>query len=180
MLVVGSRLTSIDVANALVANGHAGKITFVSRSGRLPSVQGGRKVFGRKFDLSNLARELEEGESRNGGTLGVLIEKMKDLIDENYPEAATLLVEPSNKSVTETLRKDVSEAERGVIMWQVVLWAKTALTERYWNTFTVEEKQYKLKEFNSKWVTHRHAMPLDNGKKILELLESGQLRVIER
>jgi uncharacterized NAD(P)/FAD-binding protein YdhS/folate-dependent phosphoribosylglycinamide formyltransferase PurN len=179
VLVMGSRLTAIDVANALVANGHVGNITFVSRSARLPSVQGARKVFGRKFDLSNLARELEEGESGNGSTLGVLIEKMKDLIDENYPEAATRLFEPGNKSVIETLRKDVSEAERGAIMWQVVLWATTALTERYWNTFTVEEKQHWLKEFNSKWVTYRHAMPLDNGKKILELLESGQLRVVK-
>ncbi len=153
VLVVGSRLTAIDVAIALVANGHVGKITFVSRSARLPRVQGGRKVFERKFELFNLARELEEGESGNSGVLGVLIEKMKDLINENYPEASNRLVEPSQKFVTETLREDVSEAERGVIMWQVVLWATTALTERYWNTFTVEEKQYWLKEFNSTWVT---------------------------
>lgn len=148
MLVVGSRLTAIDVANALVANGHGSKIIFVSRSARLLRVQGARKVLGRKFDLCNLARELEEGESGKGGALRVLIEKMKELIDENYLEAATRLGEPSKKSVTEILCGDVSEAEKGAILWQVVFWATTALTERYWKTFTVEEKQHWLKEFN--------------------------------
>jgi uncharacterized NAD(P)/FAD-binding protein YdhS len=159
VLVVGSRLTAIDVANVLVANGHEGKITFVSRSARLPRVQGERKVFGRKFDLCNLARELEEGESGKGGALRILIEKMKELIDENYPEAATRLGEPSKNSVTEILRGDINEAEKGAILWQVVFWATTALTERYWKTFTVEEKQHWLKEFSSSWVTPRSSKP---------------------
>lgn len=33
IFIMGSRLTAIDAANALVENGHRGKITFISRSG---------------------------------------------------------------------------------------------------------------------------------------------------
>jgi uncharacterized NAD(P)/FAD-binding protein YdhS len=40
IFIMGSRLTAIYVANALVQKGHKGVITFISHSGRLPKVQG--------------------------------------------------------------------------------------------------------------------------------------------
>jgi len=47
--VLGSRLTAVDVANFLVENGHSGLINFISRSGRLPKVQGPSATFHRTW-----------------------------------------------------------------------------------------------------------------------------------
>jgi hypothetical protein len=167
----------VDVANALVSNGHAGSITFISRSGKLPKVQGVPARFGERYILYNLARELEGNEKLIGGALDAVISKMKYLILEHDPQAIAHL--SGDGEASEVLKEDIRAAESGSIIWQLVIGATAPLLERYWNTFTIEEKQHWLKDFNSTWVTHRHSMPLENGKKILELLESGQLQVVK-
>lgn len=62
VIILGSRLSAIDAANALVDGGHRGSITFMSRSGRLPKVQGPAVPFPRRYacillpDMSMLQR----------------------------------------------------------------------------------------------------------------------------
>ena len=57
--ILGSRLTAIDVVNSLADNGHQGSITLISRSGRLPKVQGPRAVYPRRYALYSLAKNIE-------------------------------------------------------------------------------------------------------------------------
>jgi len=179
VLVIGSRLTAIDVANALVSNGHTGSITFISRSGKLPRVQGKNRghPFAKRYMLNNLARELELTLNGSGAAQVFLTSIVRSLVHEDGPEELPQLTREG--SACEILREDVKDARASPIKRQIIAGTTAPLVERYWNTFTIREKERCLSHVNSTWVAHRHSMPRENGEKMLKLLETGQLRVVK-
>ncbi|KAE9362956.1 hypothetical protein N431DRAFT_433200 [Stipitochalara longipes BDJ] len=179
VLIIGSGLTAVDVANALMRHAHSASIKFVSRTGKLPKVQGNNEghTFGKRYILSNLARKLELNSDRSGGALDALMSTMKSLIEEHDPESIPSLFKDSEPY--ETMRKDVEAARSGPTMWQLIIDATAPLIERYWNTFTLEEKELWFNKFDSTWATHRHSMPREIGQKMVKSLELGQLQVVQ-
>jgi uncharacterized NAD(P)/FAD-binding protein YdhS len=172
---MGSQLTAIDVANALVGHGHRGNITFISRSSWLPKSQAQNPIqFQRQLALHCLARELEE---RPKGALCLLMTQFQKEIEEEGTDDFSVLT--GGFDALQTLRSDISAAESGPIPWQTVLYATKALVERYWNCFSAEEKKYWQEYFNNAWYIYRHSIPLANAHKILKHLESGQLQVLK-
>ncbi|CZR51820.1 uncharacterized protein PAC_01697 [Phialocephala subalpina] len=174
VFIMGSRLTAIDVANALVEHGHTGKIYMISRSRRLPKVQGPPAEYPYRYQLHSLAREVEDRPVSAWIRIACEFEdEMEDYSDADFSEL-TRDVDP-----LQMLKADIAEAEKGPIRWQVVLNAMKALVERYWSVLTLDEKTQFLKENGSKWMTYRHAIPLENARKILAGLEKGQLVVLQ-
>jgi Formyl transferase len=76
------------------------------------------------------------------------------------------------------LRSDITKAESGATSWQAVIRATSLIIERFWDCFSTEEKATFLREYNSTWSTYHHAIPLENARKMLLLMEKGQLRVV--
>lgn len=77
------------------------------------------------------------------------------------------------------LVKDISAAESGNIVWQDVLTGTAPVVERYWNALSPQEKVVFLEEYQSIWMSYRHAMPLATAKRILNMMQVGQLRVLQ-
>lgn len=174
VFIMGSRLTAIDAANALVEIGHHGKIMFISRSGRLPKVQAkSSRQFQRLWAIHCLARELEAGSE--GGLSKLVAQFKKEIEKEGTTDFSglTCVFDP-----LATLKADIENAENSALPWQPVLYATSALVERYWNCFTDEEKKYFDQCYNNPWYVHRHSIPLANARRVLNLLESGQLQVL--
>jgi len=80
----------------------------------------------------------------------------------------------------QTLRDDIAAADSGEpIAWQTVIKSTKDLAERFWNCFSNDDKRKFLNIYDSAWVTYRHSIPVQNARKILALLEKGQLRVVQ-
>jgi uncharacterized NAD(P)/FAD-binding protein YdhS/folate-dependent phosphoribosylglycinamide formyltransferase PurN len=171
--IFGSRLTAIDTGIFLAENGHRGPITFISRSGRLPKVQGATSPFDRRYALNCLARDVEGSPNR---AFFKVMQGIQEEIDRtnaiDWCKVKTVY-EPLAE-----LRSDITKAESGAIPWQAVINATAPLVERYWSCFSSRDKETFLRDHSSSWVTYRHAMPLENARKILALMEQGQLRVV--
>ena len=171
--ILGSRLTAVDTAIFLAENGHRGSINFVSRSARLPKVQGKNVPFARRYVLQSLARDVEESAD---GAFFKIVQGIRREIE------GTMTVD-WNKIATDPeplpeLISDIANAESGATPWQAILKSTASFVERYWNSFSLEDKKTFFKYFLSPWATYRAPMPLENAYKILALMESGQLRVL--
>ena len=174
--ILGSGLTAIDVAISLVENGHRGNIKFISRNGRLPKVRGIAPQYQRRYMMHSLARDVESSE---GEVFGKIVSTIKREIEGhkggNHYEYSDL------KSFTDPLQglqADIKDAENGTLYWQEVLRATTSVVERYWNCMSSKEKAVFLRDYIGIWFQFRYAMPLENARKILTLMEKGQLRVV--
>ncbi|MCJ1359224.1 MAG: hypothetical protein MMC33_009224 [Icmadophila ericetorum] len=172
--ILGSRLTAVDTAIFLAENGHRGSINFVSRSARLPKVQGKNLPFARRYVLQSLARDVEE--SADGAFIKVVQGIQREI-------ESTMAVD-WNKVATDPeplpeLISDIANAESGATPWQAILKSTASFVERYWNSFSLEEKKTFFKYFLRPWATYRAPMPLENAYKILALMESGQLQVLQ-
>ena len=172
--VLGSRLTAVDTAIFLTENGHRGPINFISRSARLPKVQGKIIPFARRHALQSLVREIEESpeDAFSKIVTGVKDEMEKDMTIDWSSVGA------DHDPLTE-LRNDVADATRGSLPWQTILKSSGAFSERVWKCLTMEEKLNFVRGFSSTWVAYRVPMSLENGRKVLALMESGQLNVLK-
>ncbi|MCJ1233900.1 hypothetical protein MMC14_001858 [Varicellaria rhodocarpa] len=171
--IFGSRLTAVDTAIFLTENGHRGPINFVSRSGRLPKVQGKSVPFARRYVLQSLARDVEE--STDGAFLKVLQGIRKEI--ERTMTVDWNMVATYHEPLPELI-SDIADAESGATPWQAILKSTATFLERYWNSFSSEDKKTFFKYFLTPWATYRAPMPLVNAYKILALMESGQLQVL--
>jgi uncharacterized NAD(P)/FAD-binding protein YdhS len=106
VFVMGSTLTAIDVAIALVEREHKGVITFISHSGRLPKVQGKQSMNERRHVLASLAKEVESLPLGNN-MFKVVAKFVEELDHVDVKDFAHVLVEiyPAK-----TLRTDIAKA----------------------------------------------------------------------
>ena len=174
--ILGSGLTAIDVAISLVENGHRGNIKFISRNGRLPKIRGVAPRYERRYMMHSLARDVETSE---GEVFGKVVDTIKREIESfeggNHYESSDL---STFTDPLKGLRADIKNAENGTLRWQEVLRATTPVIERYWNCMSSNEKSVFLRDYIGIWFQFRYAIPLENARKILVLMEEGQLRVV--
>lgn len=173
VIVVGSRLSAVDAAIYLSENGHTGPITFMSRSGKLPKVQGLPVPFTRKYVLHELAREVEANPNES-------LLRMASALTEEITRATngdwSWLFEKDD--YTEQLEIDIDLASKQQVRWQSVLSSTAPVIERYWNSLTPASQKIFMEKFNSSWMSYRHAMPVKNASRIFALLKKGQLTVV--
>lgn len=173
VIVIGSRLSAVDAAIFLSDNGHQGPITFMSRSGKLPKVQGDPVPFKRRYVLYELARELENGSGDPFlRVTSVLVEELSQIMNGDWSWVL------EKESSLEQLESDIRAAQNQRVRWQSVLSSTAPLVERYWNCLSAESQQLFMDKFNATWMAYRHAMPIKNALKILRLLKRCQLRVV--
>ena len=172
--ILGSRLTAVDTAIFLAENGHLGSIYMVSRHARLPKVQARNVPCVRRYVLQSLARDVEESAD---GALFKVAQGIKSEIERTMTVDWNL-VTAGDKPLPE-LTSDIANAENGATPWQAALKSTASLLERYWNCFSLEDKKTFTNYFLSDWAIYKAPMPLENAKKVLALMESGQLQVLQ-
>lgn len=174
--ILGSSLTAMDVAISLAENGHEGPITLVSRNGRLPKVQGIAPRFQRRYVMHSLARDLE---TANGGALDKVIDTIKREVESlGWHKQCEWSEIKAPKDPLSEFRTAIKSAEDGDVSWQPVLRATAPVAERYWNCMSPGEKEILLQDYMGIWFHYRHPMTLENARKVLALIEKGQLRVV--
>ncbi|OAA35845.1 pyridine nucleotide-disulfide oxidoreductase family protein [Beauveria brongniartii RCEF 3172] len=173
VLIVGSRLSAVDAALYLSDNGHQGAITFMSRSGKLPRVQGDPVPNPRRYALHELARQVEGNPNES------LLRLTSSLIDEisiaTNGDWSWML---EKDCPMEQLETDLIAAQEQRVSWQSILNGTAPVIERYWNSLSSTSQQLFMEKFNSTWMTYRHAMPIKNAKRVLKLLQNSQLQVV--
>ncbi|GAD95746.1 conserved hypothetical protein [Paecilomyces variotii No. 5] len=155
VLIVGSRLSAIDTAIYLSENGHQGFITFMSPSGSLPKVQGDPSPVPRRYALHDLAKHVEMNPDESLlQVTGSLVEELSRATSDDWSWIQ------NDEFPMNQLRHDIQAAQTGQVEWQAVLRGTAPIIERL-------------------WMRYRHAMPVQNAQKILNLLKKSQLRVVK-
>ncbi|KAJ3497145.1 hypothetical protein NLG97_g2123 [Lecanicillium saksenae] len=173
VLVVGSRLSAVDAALYLSDNGHQGPITFMSRSGKLPRVQGDPVPNPRRYILHELARQVEGNPNES---LLRLTSALVDEISQATNGDWSWMLEKD--SPLEQLETDLIAAQEQRVRWQSILNGTAPVIERYWNSLSPTSQALFMEKFNSSWMTYRHAMPIKNASRVLNLLKKSQLQVV--
>ncbi len=173
VLVVGSRLSAVDAALYLSENGHQGPITFMSRSGKLPRVQGDPVPNPRRYVLHELARQVEG--NPNESLLRLTSALVEEISLATSGDWSWML---EKDSPLEQLETDLTAAQEDRVRWQSILNGTAPVIERYWNSLSPTSQQLFMEKFNSSWMTYRHAMPVKNAKRVLNLLKKSQLQVV--
>jgi len=175
--ILGSGLSAIDTFFTLLENDHKGKITFLSRRGFLPKVQGDfLKHELRYINIETIDRIIKE----NGNNLSLDIIKnlfFKEIEDAEGRTIDWLRVFNPDGSMTDILEKDIKKAEQAIIPSQRVLNASGPLTGMIWKRLSIDEHSRFDQEFKTLWTVYRHPMPLVNARKIYYAIQSGQLNI---
>lgn len=150
--ILGSGLTALDVAIFLTENGHKGPVTFVSRNVRLPKGSRYRFAISATLHTASLARDVETFE---GEALGKVLSTIKR-------EVESLDIDTCYEC-----------AEDRAVSWQSVVRATAPVIERYWNCMTLKEREDFLRDHMSIWLKYRHAMPVENARKVLPLWKNA-------
>ncbi|MBN1905939.1 MAG: FAD/NAD(P)-binding protein [Deltaproteobacteria bacterium] len=176
--IMGAGLSAIDTLITLLENGHREKITFLSRNGLLPKVQGAAFDYQLKYvNKETIDRFLSESDKNS-----ISFDLVKRLYMDEMEAAAGnkinwLDIFNPQESATRILEKDISRAEAGVISYQAALTASGPLTGYIWNSMSIDDRMRFDREYKTVWAVYRHPMPVINAKKILNTLKSGQLDI---
>jgi uncharacterized NAD(P)/FAD-binding protein YdhS len=176
--ILGASLTAIDAVITLVNNGHTGRIKLYSKDGLLPRVQSPEEVpFEREIlTLSNVRKTIREEERAL---------RVKDLFRLFMAEAERVMGPQDDwkrfnrvdKDQLELLEDDIEQALRGDSHFQNILYSTRYISAEVWKLLPPDQKVLFTKWLKPHSDVNRHAMPLQNGEKLRDLLRSGQLSV---
>lgn len=175
--VLGASLTAIDAVITLVNNGHQGPIKLYSKDGLLPRVQSPEeKPFERQvLTMANVRRLIREKRR----TL-----RASDLFRLFRAEAERILgpqdwkqFKRIGKNQLDLLTDDIRQAEDYASVFQHILYSTRHISFDIWQLLPQDERIRFSKWLKPYSDINRHAMPLQNAKKLRDLLASGQLTV---
>ncbi|KOS37772.1 hypothetical protein ACN38_g11437 [Penicillium nordicum] len=146
----------------------------ISRSGRLPKVQGDQTTYPRRYALHELAKQIEL--DPHDSLLQVMSGLMDELSQATNGDWSWILDDlcPVNQ-----IRHDIKAALTGQVQWQAVLRGTAPVIERYWNCLSPTSQQLFMEKYHSVWMRFRHGMPVQNAQKVLRMLENSQLQVLQ-
>lgn len=175
--ILGSGLSAIDTFFTLMENNHRGKVTFLSRRGFLPKVQGDFRKHEPEYLTAENIKKLLKGPEKN-----MPFDSIKELYFKEIEYAGTgsidwLRVFNPDGTAPDILKKDIGKAEGGDIPCQRVLNSSGPLTGMIWRGLSIDDRFRFEMEYKTLWTVYRHPMPLVNARKICSALGSGQLGI---
>ncbi len=176
--ILGSRLSAVDAAIALSAAGHQGRLYICSRSGMLPSVK--------STQVDDSPRQFWEGVGRElrARPAPTSLRKIRDLI---ASEVGRLTGSPGKihqwfrrpRDASSYLRHELTSAGgKEQRAWQSVLSAMNVAVEILWHRLPQRERKFFRTVMQSKWMSLRVGMPEQSARRLLALIEGGQLEVV--
>jgi uncharacterized NAD(P)/FAD-binding protein YdhS len=171
--VLGTRLSAIDTALALAADGHRGPIVLASRSGALPRVKGPVAP----HRLQHVPQFVAEGcATVTLAEVATVVAAEIDLTRTVYRSWAEAM--PAPPTTTAGLRAEIALAASGAhAHWQSVLAALVPWIPDLWRRLDADGQQALSTTYRTPWMTRVASFPLVSAQRILALLESGQLRI---
>jgi uncharacterized NAD(P)/FAD-binding protein YdhS len=176
--ILGTSLSAIDAAVSLTDAGHQGKIIMASRNGRLPSVRGERN---RKHAPNALSRErVAHVAKRNGGCLTletVFSLLMMELRNTDSTDSELDSILRPNAGPQRYIDCEVEDASRYDRVWQAIIYGLNESIDLIWHYLSTEDRSQFEQKFKSRWLAYRVSFPIENARKIQNLLHSDQLTV---
>ena len=177
--IVGSSLTAIDALITLIDNGHKGPIIFFSLTGLLPRVQAPVEVpYERKvLTLANVRKSIRE--KQRPLRLTDLIRMFRTEAESNLEQPIDWVAEDrTGQDQLTLLNEDIRLAMGEQCLLQNILYSLRDETYAIWQLLPTDQKMFFLKWIKPHFDINRHAIPIENGIKICEILRSGQLTII--
>jgi uncharacterized NAD(P)/FAD-binding protein YdhS/D-alanyl-D-alanine dipeptidase len=175
--ILGASLSAIDTLISLAPT-TSGPLYFISPNGRLPKVLHIRKPFTPRFVTTENIRLITHNFNRKIRlSEGVGLFKQEIEAASGKPIDWSQIWQIDNNPLTE-LKKDIARAERGENHWHTVLADTSPLLPLIWENLDEKDKKTFYSHYYKWWRIYRVSMPLQNAKKVLQLLESGRLSVI--
>ncbi len=174
--ILGSGLSAIDAALALLGAGHEAPLTMASRSGLLPAVRGPLVAHElQHVTRVNVARATEHG--RRPLRFETVARWLQlelgryDLSlawDQDFPAWAPPL---------DHCGSQVAAAARGPRVWQSIGEALNPMIEVLWHHLAHDDKRLFLDRFYSRFMSHWVPIPLMTGRRVLAALRERKLTV---
>lgn len=179
IVILGTRLTAIDAALRLIEEDKIkNKIYLVSRHGNLPKIIGASKPYNLSFlSKKSISAKINEDGKISLSDLATLFKNEIELAEGNEVDWSKI-VNPEYTTL-ETLDTEINVVENLFIRpWQSVLISFYSLVPWTWNLLSTEDRKIFLSKYFSIWLTYLAAFPLQNAKKIRDLIHSGSIEII--
>lgn len=172
--IVGARLSCIDAVIGLIENGHRGKISIHSRSGYFPSVRGTQgRITPKLLTASHIDAWVSlKGKLKLRDIVQLVMQEISLISDHVIHTAFQLPTPPSDLHAYLTDEIHLAQEARP---WQAVLYSTNVIIDKLWFALDDEDKAEFLNKYFSAFMSYRVSIPVENAKKILSYLESGQL-----
>lgn len=176
--ILGTRLTAIDTVLSLIEkNKLTNKFYMVSRSGSLPKIIGPSKP----YTLIFLTKDNIIKSTNNAGRIS--LDKLGQLFKQEIESAEDREVDWDkiinlNLTTLDSLEEEIKTVEKKIVRpWQSVLVAFYPLVPWTWSLLTEKDKIRFIKKYLGSWLTYLAAFPIQNAKKILDLIRNGSVEV---
>lgn len=175
--VLGSGLTAVDVAVALKERGHAGRVRMYSRSGLLPLARRSGPAWTAKYLTSEQVINLARSDSSR------YLADVEQLFNREVHawggEPRGLFPQPHLSGTGAGLRRQLEQPHDGTDLETFIFQKSILVWQDIWHGLNTDEQRRILKSPSTmRSVMSRCCpMPPPNAKKILAMLDSGQLEV---
>lgn len=180
ILIVGTRLSAIDMVVMLRDFGYKGIITMASRRGNMPAVKSETKPHSLiYFTKENVIDQLKKN------NFFLTIENLGDLIKEELCSLYDKEITYENivsfpKQVYHGLKFDLRNAKRGGALWQKLLVSFVELIEEYWINFSLSEKRKFMKDYIGVMLRYTSSFPITNAEKLVRMIEDSSLYILDQ
>lgn len=171
--VLGSHLSGIDTAFHLLANGHHGEISLLSRSGRLPSVRGDNAL----WQLRRFTPERLRVLARDGLRLRDVLRELSAELRLAGTRFADIGLAERARDPLELLREEIAAAA-APIAWQSVLAATNEAVATCWSALPADERAWFLEHFHSRWMARRVPIPLVTARALEVAVTQGRITLV--
>ncbi|KAL7619940.1 hypothetical protein AAE478_010487 [Parahypoxylon ruwenzoriense] len=177
--IVGTSASAIDVVTILYQQEHRGKIYMMSRSGRLPRVEGASRPFLEANILHTLVRGLEAGEMSLEDTL----DNVRDTIlryedaDIHFTDTATPETGHTDR-VYGILIGDLAQIAREGFQPRHILEALRPIAQRIWHFAKLVEGVPLLEDHLAWKLIRQETMSVNHALVLESLISRGQLKVL--
>jgi uncharacterized NAD(P)/FAD-binding protein YdhS len=176
--IAGTSLTAVDMALLLDHLGHRGPVRCVARRRLLPRSQSAFFTHEPRHLTEPALRELTGGYTRPV-RLADVVERVRreltDVLGDSLPWDE--LRHPRADGVPAALAEDAASEHGDVGRACRVLASLTEIIPHWWRRLDDDDKAEFLRDFHGVWSMYKHAMPVDNGRRMLALVRTGRVRV---
>ncbi|WP_280296848.1 FAD/NAD(P)-binding protein [Nocardia abscessus] len=174
--VIGSGLTAVDVAVSLSANGHTGPISFLSRSGVLPFVMQRPVPLEPHHLTPPSAIRLAAAGAGLDDAVALMRAELEDLGEDFDRFAAEILDTGVDEPVTR-LKRHIAEIDSPHLGRRLLVMVTRMVGPILWPALPVQHQQMLRAEYFRTINSLTSPMVPHNATIVLELLNSGQLRL---
>ncbi|WP_349295680.1 FAD/NAD(P)-binding protein (plasmid) [Thioclava sp. 'Guangxiensis'] len=175
--ILGARLSAIDAVIALIEGGHRGKIRMHSRSGYFPVVRGTQSRISLQRLTPDRIRALCEAKGKLDIRDVVALFHEERLAQDPVGEAAAMDLPSPPADLAAFLGEEI-RASQEPRLWQAILYATNGFIEVLWAALSEDAQLRFMNNYFSMFMAYRVSIPIENARKILGYLSTGQLEFL--